>query len=173
MTNRELTRKQRNKLPEARRKNIEPFDVLGTGNVAFGAHLVQQVFDGTCLRNIEDQEAQLDLLEPGFLALKELAPRDSIEGMLVSQMISAHNAAMDCFGRAMTPEQTTQSRDMNLRHAEKLTKLYTDQIDALQKYRGNRLHSVTVEQVNVEAGGQAIVGDVHHSSASEGKKSDE
>ena len=46
-------------------------------------------------------------------------------------------------------------------HAEKLSKLYTNQVEALEKYRGKR-HKLTVEKLNVESGGQAIVGNVQH-----------
>ena len=160
-------------LPETKRNSLEVFNVLGTENVAFGAHLVEQVCDGTWLGNSDDPIRRMELAEASFLALKELAPRDSVEGMLASQMISAHNAAMECFRRAMSPQQSLEGRESNLKHAEKLIKLYTQQIDALEKYRGKRHHKMTVEQVNVEAGGQAIVGDVHHSGgAPNSKKND-
>jgi hypothetical protein len=38
---------------------------------------------------------------------------------------------------------------------------FTAQLEALQRYRGKGQQKVTVEHVNVNAGGQAIVGTVH------------
>jgi hypothetical protein len=53
------------------------------------------------------------------------------------------------------------SRDQNLKHAAKLMSLYERQLAALDKRRGGGRQKITVEHVNVHAGGQAIVGDVH------------
>ena len=33
------------------------------------------------------------------------APRDDFEGMIAAQLIAAHNAAMECYRRAMLPDQ--------------------------------------------------------------------
>ena len=45
--------------------------------------------------------------------------------------------------------------------AVKLLRTFTTQLEALQRYRGKGQQKVTVEHVNVNAGGQAIVGTVH------------
>jgi len=37
-------------------------------------------------------------------ALIGIAPKDEIEGMLAAQLIAAHNAAMECYRRAMLAE---------------------------------------------------------------------
>jgi len=89
-----------------------------------------------------------------------IQPRDEIEGMLAVQMVSTHNAAMECLRRAMIPDQTLDGRDLNLRHATKLQSIFTKQLDALNKHRGKGQQKVTVEHVHVEAGGQAVVGNV-------------
>ena len=80
--------------------------------------------------------------------------------MLAAQMISTHNAAMECLRRAMTEAQTFEGRDQNLKHAAKLLGLYERQLAALDKHRGKGQQKITVEHVTVEAGGQAIVGNV-------------
>jgi hypothetical protein len=49
---------------------------------------------------------------------------------------------------------------MALKHATKLMALYEKQHRALQKSKGKGQQKVTVEHVHVEAGGQAIVGNV-------------
>ena len=46
-------------------------------------------------------------------------------------------------------------------HQPTLLRTFTAQVEALQRYRGKGQQKVTVEHVNVNAGGQAIVGTVH------------
>jgi hypothetical protein len=93
-------------------------------------------------------------------SLKALAPRDASEALLVTQMIATHSAALECLRRAHLPEQTFAGREMGLKHAEKLMGLYARQQEALDKHRGKGQQKITVEHVTVEAGGQAIVGNV-------------
>jgi hypothetical protein len=92
-----------------------------------------------------------------------LAPADGAEGMLALQMVGTHDAALECLRRAALPRLTFAGRDMALKHAHKLMSLYTQQLAALNKHRGKGQQKVTVEHVNVAAGGQAIVGNVEAS----------
>lgn len=89
-----------------------------------------------------------------------LAPADGLEGMLAEQMVGTHSAALECLRRAAHTNQTFEGRDMALKHATKLMELYAKQVAALDKHRGKGQQKVTVEHVHVEAGGQAIVGNV-------------
>ena len=56
--------------------------------------------------------------------------------------------------------QTFAGRDMALKHAQKLIATYAKHLEILNKHRGKGQQKVTVEHVNVAAGGQAIVGSV-------------
>ena len=91
---------------------------------------------------------------------ESLSPADGAEGMLAAQMVGTHFAALDCLRRAAIMNQTFEGRDMALKHAQKLLALYTKQLDTLNKHRGKGQQKVTVEHVNVQSGGQAIVGNV-------------
>jgi hypothetical protein len=93
-------------------------------------------------------------------ALEAIAPTDGIEGMLATQMVATHEAAMECLRRAMISEQSFEGRDVNLKHAQKLLQIYARQMEALDKHRGRGQQKITVEHVTVQAGGQAIVGHV-------------
>ena len=100
---------------------------------------------------------------------ESLQPTDGAEGMLAAQMVGTHFAALECLRRASHREQTFAGRDMALKHAQKLMTLYAKQLETLNKHRGKGQQKVTVEHVNVAAGGQAIVGnvdtggaDIHH-----------
>jgi hypothetical protein len=63
-------------------------------------------------------------------ALKGIAPRDPLEGMLAAQMVATHEAAMDCFRRAQVPGQTFEGRRQNLELANKLVRSYAALHDA-------------------------------------------
>ena len=133
----------------------------GSGSYEFQKELFDQV-TGALWRpkwKTEDQQKQaaLAVLE----AMENIAPRSELEGMLAAQMISTHNAAMECLRRAMKEGQTFEGRDSNLKHAAKLMSIYERQLAALDKHRGKGRQKITVEHVTVEAGGQAIVGEVH------------
>ena len=43
-----------------------------------------------------------------------IAPRDELEGMMAAQLVAAHNAAMECYRRAMIGEQSFEGRSENL-----------------------------------------------------------
>jgi hypothetical protein len=44
--------------------------------------------------------------------------------MLAAQLLAAHNAAMECYRRAMIGEQTFEGRRENLSQANKLSRTY-------------------------------------------------
>jgi len=80
--------------------------------------------------------------------------------MLAAQMLASHNAAMECYRRAMIAEQPFEGRRESLSQANKLSRTYAVLLDALNRHRGKGQQKVTVEHVHVHQGGQAIVGTV-------------
>jgi hypothetical protein len=96
-------------------------------------------------------------------ALIGIGPKDELEGMMASQLIAAHSASMECYRRAMIPEQTFQGRKENLSQANKLSRTFATLLEALNRHRGKGQQKVTVEHVHVHAGGQAVVGVVETS----------
>lgn len=91
-------------------------------------------------------------------ALVGIGPKDELEGMMAAQLIAAHNAAMECYRRAMIGEQTFEGRSENLAQANKLSRTYATLLEALNRHRGKGQQKVTVEHVHVHSGGQAVVG---------------
>ncbi|WP_419694936.1 hypothetical protein ACN2CC_32750 [Mesorhizobium muleiense] len=108
--------------------------------------------------NVEERDNQLNAT---IAALIHIEPNDELEGMLVAQAIAAHNAAMECYRRAMIGDQTFEGRKENLSQANKLSRTYTTVLEALNRHRGKGQQKVTVEHVHVHAGGQAVVGTVN------------
>jgi hypothetical protein len=107
-----------------------------------------------------DAEARQRQFAAAGAALFGIKPADEIEGMLAAQMVATHNAAMECFRRAMLREQTFEGRRENLTQANKLTRSYAMLLETLNRNRGKGQQKVTVEHVHVHSGGQAIVGAV-------------
>src|SRR5215204_1925330 len=80
--------------------------------------------------------------------------------MMAAQLVAAYNPAIKCYRRAMIGEQTFEGRRENLAQANKLSRTYAALVEALNRHRGKGQQKVTVEQVSVHAGGQAVVGAV-------------
>ena len=108
----------------------------------------------------EDERERLHMA--ALATLISIAPKDELEGMLAAQMVAAHAASMECYRRAMIPEQSFEGRREALAQANKLSRTYATLLEALNRHRGKGQQKVTVEHVHVHAGGQAIVGAVHH-----------
>jgi hypothetical protein len=117
--------------------------------------IANQVVSAQWLGNISPEGTQR---YAAVEALIGVAPRDELEGMLAAQLIAAHNAAMECYRRAMIGEQSFEGRSENLSQANKLSRTCAVLLDALNRHRGKGQQKVTVEHVHVHAGGQAVVG---------------
>jgi hypothetical protein len=106
-------------------------------------------------------------------AIVGMGPKDELEGMMAAQLIAAHNAAMECYRRAMIGEQTFEGRRENLSQANKLSRTYATLLEALNRHRGKGQQKVTVEHVHVHAGGRAMVGTVETPGGGDQRKSEE
>src|SRR5437764_647378 len=73
--------------------------------------------------------------------LMGIGPRDELEGMIAAQLMAAHNAAMECYRRAMVGEQTFEGRRENLSQANKLSRTYALLLDALNRAAPRLLRS--------------------------------
>jgi hypothetical protein len=101
-----------------------------------------------------------DPLNLAIALLEDIAPQDALEGMLASQMVATHNMAAAMTKLATSPNQSVAFVQQCMDKAAKLMNVYTNQLNALQKYRNKGKQTIQVQHVNVEAGGQAIVGNV-------------
>jgi hypothetical protein len=119
--------------------------------------LANQVYRGLWLAHSSEEVADRQKLA-NVAALASIGPRDELEGMIAAQLLCAHNAAMECYRRAMIGEQTFEGRRDNLLHANKLSRTYAILLETLNRHRGKGHQKVTVEHVHVHSGGQAVVG---------------
>ena len=91
--------------------------------------------------------------------VKSIKPRDSVEAMLVEQMVSVHVMAMRCAYHLANAEDIAQ-HDSAARALGRLTRTFPAQIEALNRHRNNGEPAITVQNVSVRDGGNAIVGNV-------------
>jgi len=91
--------------------------------------------------------------------VKSIKPRDSVEAMLVAQMVSVHVMAMRCAHHLANAEDLAQ-HDSAARALGRLARTFRAQIDALNRYRSQGEPAITVQNVSVGDGGKAIVGNV-------------
>ena len=120
-----------------------------------------------------DADARDRQLSATVAALVGIGPKDELESMMAAQLLAAHNAAMECYRRAMIPDQTAEGRRENLNQANKLSRTWATLLEALNRHRGKGQQKVTVEHVHVHAGGQAVVGAVATAGGGDRTKSEE
>lgn len=75
--------------------------------------LVDQAVRALWMEHSDEKTRDRQLLAT-VSALRGIAPRDELEGMMAAQLVAAHNATMECFRRAMIGEQTFEGRKENL-----------------------------------------------------------
>ncbi|HYS87984.1 MAG TPA: hypothetical protein VEN78_23745 [Bradyrhizobium sp.] len=91
--------------------------------------------------------------------VKSIRPRDSVEAMLVAQMVSVHMMAMRCAHHLAKADDLAQ-HDSAARALGRLARTFPAQIEALNRYRSHGEPAITVQNVSVGDGGKAIVGNV-------------
>ena len=91
--------------------------------------------------------------------VRSIRPRDSVEAMLVTQMVSVHVMTMRCAHQLANAKDGVR-RDSAARALSRLARTFPAQIEALNRHRNNGEPPVTVQNVSVGDGGQAIVGNV-------------
>jgi hypothetical protein len=142
--------------PEARGKCR---NVGGSAHDEWNLLVARQVIDALCVAGL-DEEARERRQDGAVLALIGINPEDEIEGMLSTQMIATHNAAMEMHRRAWIQGASREATNEALNQANKLSRTYAALVETLNKHRGKGQQKVTVEHVHVYEGGQAVVGAV-------------
>lgn len=132
----------------------------------FQRRLIQQTVQALWQPGLKDESGVRPAIKAMVEALKGIAPEDEAEGMLAAQMVAVHSGALECFRRAMIPDQPCDVRNANLKHGERLTRTYLSLLAGLDKRRGRAPQPITIRDVNVASGGQAIVGAVNVSDRS-------
>jgi hypothetical protein len=132
-------------------------DVAGSQCDATNMFFINQAINSVRQKGYtKDQQSQHSTAAVGVMA--GIAPTDELEGMMAAQLFAAHNAAMECYRRAMGENISFEARRENLSQANKLSRTYATLLESLNRHRGKGQQKVTVEHVHVYEGGQAVVG---------------
>jgi hypothetical protein len=114
-------------------------------------------------RTLSEMSGQSGLANAGLalaLQMNALNPRDEIERMIALQLVAMHGMTLRSVRRAHAAEHSEERRD-GINAANKCSRTFATLLEALNRPRGiSREQIVTVEQVHVDEGGQAIVGNV-------------
>jgi hypothetical protein len=128
---------------------------LASENVDFCAGIVMRIARATAAGDLSDENAinfVLSVVAGG-------KPRDELETMALTQVGIFHLVVMDAarqyFGATTTTERHIAQNDLN-----KAARTFSTLLLALQNQRTAATPAVTVQNVSVSDGGQAIVGNV-------------
>ena len=132
-------------------------EALGTTSPDFLDGLVTQI------ANVASHGPTFDERSINFALsmVSGIAPKDQVEAMLAAQMAAVHTATMT-YARRLAHVETIPQQDSAEKTFNKLARTFAAQVEALKRYRSKGEQRVIVERVNVEKGGQAIVGNVAH-----------
>lgn len=139
--------------------HINPFlELTGTQNF----DLATQIVGHSCLAThiVGNEKDNLDLkCNVSMQALAEAQVQDVVEAQLVTQAQALYSRGMNSLGLAGETNSLNQAQ-FHTNSAVKLLRLHNETIEALGRYRRKGEQKVVVQYVNVNDGGQAIVGSI-------------
>lgn len=144
---------------------VEPDPVpLNSPDAVLVAH---QIADSVPMPLGTDNAVQRQFMYGSVALYADIAPQDAFESVLARLLVGLANGGMDCFGRAARAGNWLAARDVNLKSAIKCTLAATEVVKVIDSHRGRTKQKVSVSQVNVQSGGQAIVGNVERRNRSD------
>jgi hypothetical protein len=126
-------------------------ELTGTANKEIGDHIVLRGVLALCGDNAPEKQNII------LQTLAEYQPRDQHEARLCVQSTALYDHGMKYLHQAEANKRFDQS-EFYLKNATKLLRLHNETIEALSKYRRGGTQNVVVQHVQVNDGGQAIVG---------------
>jgi hypothetical protein len=135
-------------------------EVGGSRSKDFNRAMIRRTMGALCIPSSAGANGVNETVNAVSAALAAFTPVDEIDGMIAAQAVALHHAAMECFRRAVLPDQHADIASKLRRDGANLARGMTDMLDALDRKRGKGPQVVRVERVVVHEGGQAIVGNV-------------
>jgi len=127
----------------------------GSRSELFADRLVQQV---ALCQWLPADEADRDYRTATVMAaLKELAPRNAMEGMLAGQMVAAHNAGLELMRQAFRNGQEMKTIEAFLRQGMRAMALFARQSELMTRQRGRQRQSLRIEHEQVREDGRVSV----------------
>jgi hypothetical protein len=127
-------------------------EALGVEDYDFGRALLSQIVTASSVKGTYDEVTANFLLS----VIKGRKPRDQTEALLALQTANVHAASIRLSGQlgnaATLEEQESIGRQLN-----QCSRTFVDQVEALKRIRSAPEPNVTVQNVSITDGGQAIV----------------
>jgi hypothetical protein len=124
----------------------------GTASEEYSKLIFTQVYAGLFKVGAPD-----NTLAAAHEALLAMNPADEYEGMLCSRLLVLHDQYMHFMSIVTVPNQLQQIIDLSINRATKLMRVYNETLETLNRYRRKGEQKVTVQHVNVNNGGQAVI----------------
>jgi hypothetical protein len=138
-------------------------DIGGGDSENWNFRQMQLILSALPGASARDKKSAGDVGSAVISGLMDVKPADPVEGMLTSQMVVAHEAALDMYRRAwLQPPEHFEARCRYLQMADKAQRTLAILTERLDRHRGAGQQSITVKHVTVNAD-NAIVGDVNSS----------
>jgi hypothetical protein len=112
--------------------------VTGSHNTDLARDLVRQTIEAMALPAGLSKRAVRERVAAAKAAMAGLTPQNALEGVIGTQMIATHGAAMACLSRAMDEDTAEDVAQAALRRAERLLAVYARQCDTLMRIRHAR-----------------------------------
>jgi hypothetical protein len=127
----------------------------GSRSVMFADRLAEQV--ALCQPLPADEDGRSYRAAAAMEALKALAPRSALEGMLAGQMVAAHNVALELVRQAFRDGQQVATIEAFLRQGLRAMALFARQQEAMTRQRGRQRQSLRIEHEQVAGDGRVSV----------------
>ena len=112
--------------------------VTGSDNADLGRDLMRQTIEAMALPAGLSRRAVRQRVAAAKAAMAGMQPQTPIEGVIGTQMVATHGAAMACLARAMDEDTAEDVAQAALRRAERLLAVYARQCDTLMRIRHAR-----------------------------------
>lgn len=163
--NRRTPLKTKDSLPEESKDKSSP---APQANPKYHALAVTQSLRSAAWQHLDHPEITKKIGEGAVDLYHGLEPQNGLEASISMLLVGVTNASLDCMSiAARVPPQEMECRELNLRYGLRGAQVAAQLAETLEKIRGKAPSNVNVGNVNVESGGQAIVGNV----SAAGKKS--
>jgi hypothetical protein len=127
---------------------------LGIDDPKLYGVVLQQLINAACSRHFD-----VDAMNEMLGLAQSIRPRDQLEAMLALQMAAVHCKSMRFLSK-IDRAKTLEEHATYEKTASKLLRTFSCQVEALRKHRHGGSQNIYVKHVHVQAGGQALVGNV-------------
>ena len=131
-------------------------EALGTGNQDFADGIVRQLASASGSPGRPADELNLNFMLSVVVTIR---PNDEVEAMIGAQMAVIHSASLTAAQRLARADNLLKVESAE-RTLNKLVRSFAALVETLKRYRTGGEQNVTVQNVAVGHGGQAIVGNV-------------